>query len=90
MTIITIQKFRSSALLQMALSCVRHQHERVDDVPELKVQFPQLPKQWEKKYIPGQMYQYQKSLPKLPLPPLQQTLKKYINGIQVLLLSLNQ
>ena len=48
-----------------------------------KLQFPPLPQEWEGRYVPGQMYKYQASLPKLPVPPLQQTLQKYITSIQV-------
>ena len=44
---------------------------------------PQLPKQLEGKYVRGQMYKYQDTLPKLPVPPLEQTLTKYIRGIKV-------
>ena len=51
--------------------------------PDLKIQMPQLPKQLEGKYVRGQMYMYQDSLPKQPVPRLEQTLKKYTNGIQV-------
>lgn len=47
------------------------------------VQFPELPKEWEGKYVKGQMYKYQESIPHLPVPPLEQTLKKYITGVQV-------
>ena len=50
---------------------------------QLKLQFPALPKEWEGKYIPGQMYQHQHSLPGLPVPPLQQTLQKYITSVEV-------
>ena len=48
-----------------------------------KLQFPVLPKELEGRYVPGQMYKYQDSLPKLPVPPLQQTLQKYITCMEV-------
>ena len=47
------------------------------------MQFPQLPPEWEERFKPGQMYHNQASLPKLPVPPLQQTLQKYITSVQV-------
>ena len=49
-----------------------------------KLQFPPLPQEWKDRYVPGQMYKYQAALPKLPVPPLQQTLEKYITSIKVL------
>ena len=49
-----------------------------------KLQFPPLPQEWKDRYVSGQMYKYQASLPKLPVPPLQQTLHKYITSIEVL------
>lgn len=49
----------------------------------IKVQFPALPKVWEGIYKPGQMYVNQESLPKLPVPPLQQTLDKYLKCVEV-------
>ena len=51
--------------------------------PSENVQMPELPKQLEGKFVKGQMYKYQDSLPKLPVPPLEQTLKKYITGVKV-------
>jgi hypothetical protein len=54
------------------------------DGPDPRVQLPQLPKQLEGKFVRGQMYTRQDSLPKLPVPPLDQTLRKYITGIQVM------
>ena len=48
-----------------------------------KLQFPPLPGEWKDRYVPGQMYKYQASIPKLPVPPLQQTLEKYITSIKV-------
>ena len=48
-----------------------------------KLQFPPLPQEWEERYIQGQMFKYQASLPKLPVPPLQQTLQKYITSVEV-------
>ena len=53
----------------------------LDDV---KLQFPPLPQEWKDRYVPGQMFKYQASLPKLPVPPLQQTLEKYITNIKVM------
>ena len=55
--------------------------------PTQNVQMPELPKQLEGKFVKGQMYKYQDSLPKLPVPPLEQTLKKYITGVKVRLAS---
>ena len=54
--------------------------EGVDDV---KLQFPPLPQEWKDRYVPGQMFKYQASLPKLPVPPLHQTLHKYIASVEV-------
>ena len=48
-----------------------------------KLQFPPLPGEWKDRYVPGQMFKYQASLPKLPVPPLQQTLHKYIASVEV-------
>ena len=48
-----------------------------------EVQFPQLPPEWKEKYKPGEMYRNQASLPRLPVPPLQQTLQKYITSVEV-------
>ena len=52
------------------------------------VQFPTLPKEWLGKYVKGQMYKYQETLPKLPVPSLQQTLRKYLIGVKVGCISL--
>ena len=49
----------------------------------MKLQFPPMPREWEERYVPGQMYKYQASHPKLPVPPLQQTLQKYITSVEV-------
>lgn len=49
-----------------------------------KLQFPALPRELMDRYKPGQMFQYQSVLPKLPVPPLQQTLAKYLTSVQVL------
>ena len=51
--------------------------------PDASIQLPQLPKQLEGKFVRGQMYKHQGSLPRLPVPPLEQTLRKYVEGIQV-------
>lgn len=51
--------------------------------PMPNVQMPQLPKQLEGKFVKGEMYKYQDSLPKLPVPPLDQTLEKYLKGVEV-------
>ena len=51
--------------------------------PVTKLQFPPLPREWEGRYVSGQMYKYQASLPKLPVPPLQQTLQKYVASVEV-------
>ena len=50
---------------------------------DLKLQFPPLPLEWKDRYVPRQMFKYQASLPKLPVPPLQQTLRKYIASAEV-------
>ena len=50
---------------------------------ESRLQFPRLPPEWEERYKPGQMYRNQASIPKLPVPPLQQTLQKYITSVEV-------
>ena len=50
---------------------------------KVKIQFPELPKEWEGRYVKGQMYKFQDSIPKLPVPPLDQTLEKYLAGVQV-------
>jgi hypothetical protein len=54
-----------------------------EGVDDLKLQFPPLPQEWKDRYVPGQMFKYQASLPKLPVPPLQQTLHKYIASVEV-------
>ena len=54
-----------------------------EGLDDLKLQFPPLPQEWKDRYIPGQMFKYQASLPKLPVPPLHQTLHKYITSIEV-------
>ena len=51
--------------------------------PGPKLQFPSLPQEWRDRYVPGQMYRYQDSLPKLPVPSLQQTLEKYVASVEV-------
>ena len=48
-----------------------------------KVQYPQLPAAMKEKYRPGEMYRYQDSVPSLPVPPLQQTLSKYLLSVEV-------
>ncbi len=48
-----------------------------------KLQFPPLPKEWEGQYKVGQMFTQQDSLPRLPVPPLQQTLERYLKFVQV-------
>ena len=50
---------------------------------KVKVEFPVLPKEWQDKFVKGQMYKHQDSLPKLPVPPLQQTMKKYLAAVKV-------
>ena len=54
-----------------------------EGVDDLKLQFPPLPQEWKDRYVPGQMFKYQASLPKLPVPPLHQTLHKYIASVEV-------
>ena len=49
----------------------------------VKLQFPPLPKEWEGYYKAGQMFAQQDSLPHLPVPPLQQTLERYLKFVQV-------
>ena len=58
----------------------RQQHDRP------RLQFPQLPAEWEGRYKQGQMHQYADQLMKLPVPPLQQTLQKYVTSVEVLIL----
>ena len=60
----------------------RHSSQKASS-PDASIQLPQLPKQLEGKFVRGQMYKHQDSLPRLPVPPLEQTLKKYVEGIQV-------
>ena len=59
------------------------QKELSNGLDHLKLQFPPLPQEWKERYVPGQMFKYQASLPKLPVPPLQQTLEKYIASVEV-------
>ena len=72
------------AIPQRKSTFTSKQYERFREGPTKKVQMPQLPKQLEGKYVRGQMYKYQDTLPKLPVPPLEQTLTKYIRGIKVI------
>ena len=55
----------------------------VDRDREVKLHLPKLPKELEGKYKPGQMYRNQASVAKLPVPPLQQTLSKYLTSVEV-------
>ena len=48
-----------------------------------KLLFPSLPRELMDRYKPGQMFQHQRALPKLPVPPLHQTLTKYITSVKV-------
>ena len=59
----------------------RHSHNAA------RLQFPLLPPQLAELYRPGQMLQHEDALPKLPVPPLQQTLKKYLAAVEVSLFS---
>ena len=59
-----------------------------EGVNDLKLQFPPLPQEWKDRYVPGQMFKYQASLPKLPVPPLHQTLHKYIASVEVCIIIL--
>ena len=47
------------------------------------VAFPALPSPMKMMYKPGQMYSYRSKLLKRPVPPLQQTLKKYLKSLEV-------
>ena len=48
-----------------------------------KLEFPPLPPELADKYKKGQMYKFDDKLMKLPVPPLQQTLEKYITSVEV-------
>lgn len=54
----------------------QHDHPRLE--------FPHLPAEWGDKYKRGQMYKFNDKLMKLPVPPLQQTLQKYIASVEVI------
>ena len=64
------------------LSAVR-QENTTRSTSSNRLQFPPLPREWETKYVPGQMYKYQNALPKLPVPPLKQTLDKFMSSVEV-------
>ena len=51
----------------------------------VKVQFPELPKEWRGKFVKGQMYKYQDTLPRLPVPALEQSLRKYLDTVKVVI-----
>jgi carnitine O-acetyltransferase len=57
----------------------RHHHDHP------KLQFPHLPAEWRDKYTRGQMFKYDDKLMRLPVPPLEQTLQKYIASVEPLL-----
>ncbi len=65
----------------MALTSAAPLSRGYSDGPRL--QFPPLPKEWVGHYKPGQMFSEQESLPHLPVPPLQQTLERYLDCVQV-------
>ena len=65
------------------LSVGRQDNTTGQSKPSNRLQFPPLPREWETKYVPGQMYKYQNALPKLPVPPLKQTLDKFMSSIEV-------
>jgi carnitine O-acetyltransferase len=50
-----------------------------------KVEFPLLPPEWRDRFQRGQMHKFRDQLVKLPVPPLQQTLDKYIASVEPLL-----
>ena len=47
------------------------------------VAFPALPQPLQQIYKPGQMYKYHSKLLKRPVPPLKQTLTKYLKTLDV-------
>ena len=48
-----------------------------------RVLFPTLPRKLQGTFKPGQMLTYQDRVAKLPVPPLQQTLDKYLKSVEV-------
>lgn len=48
-----------------------------------KLVFPSLPHQLRDVYKPGQMLTHQSKVARLPVPPLQQTLSKYLRSVEV-------
>ena len=91
MTVFTLYKGQHSTAFSMprtlpgslCLDHSRHQHSGSLPGGGAKVQFPTVPKEWQGRYMKGRMYKYQDTLPKLPVPSLQQTLKKYLIGVRV-------
>ena len=80
---ILLQNSGSPLLAMPAIPQIQHRHSGYKSGPDPRIQLPQLPKQLDGKFVRGQMYTHQDSLPKLPVPPLEQTLRKYVKGIQV-------
>ena len=70
---------RTQPLLSPMMAA-RHSHQQ----PQLE--FPHLPPEWRDRYKKGQMHRFRDQLMKLPVPPLQQTLEKYIASVEVCLL----
>lgn len=48
-----------------------------------KMRVPPLPSEIADKYIPGQMFKNQASLPSLPVNSLEQSLSKYLTALEV-------
>ena len=48
-----------------------------------RMQVPGLPAEIANRYKPGQMFKHQNSLPSLPVNPLEQTLRKYLQAVEV-------
>ena len=80
---LSLQVLLSAPIMPVAIARVSSGNAVSKGPEEVKVQFPGLPKEMQQKYVKGQMYKFQDSLPKLPVPPLQQTLSKYLAGIKV-------
>ena len=78
----------TSSLRALSSSYHRSQGHPGEGDGAVRVQFPRLPPEWKERYKPGQMYRYQASLPKLPVPPLHQSLQNYIATVEVCMQSL--
>ena len=60
-----------------------NEHHTSNGDSSYPVAFPALAPLMKKIYKPGQMYSYQSKLLKRPVPPLQQTLTKYLKSLEV-------